>query len=378
MQYVPFGNLGFTVSRFGIGAMRLPLDKDNLIDGEKAIRMIRYGIDHGVNYVDTAWPYHNGESEVLVGKALAGGYREKVTLVTKSPLWLCHKYGDYEHYLDQQLVKLKTDHVDFYLLHALDRERWNEHKKIGCLRFLDEMVKKGKIKYPGFSFHDNYDTFIEILDSYDWKMCQIQLNVLDENHQATVRGLAYAGKKRVPVVVMEPLKGGKLALDDNPAIRAIYDSYPVRRSAVEWAFRWLCRLPEMTLCISGVSSLEQLQDSLGIFDRMDVSPLSEAETAVYRQVQDYYHSRIRVECTACRYCVPCPQGVSIPDIFRFYNDSYMYGDFGWPVGEYKSAVKKGSGADACVACGACESHCPQQIPIIEKLKEAHGWLAEER
>ena len=377
MQYTPFGDLGFTVSRFGIGAMRLPTVKKQ-IDEEQAIEMIRYGIDHGVNYIDTAWPYHSEHSEPLVGKALADGYRERVSLATKCPIWLCQKYEDYEKFLDEQLKRLNVDHIDFYLLHALDRDRWKKHKELGCLRFLDEMVSKGKIKYPSFSFHDDYDTFIDIVDSYDWKMAQIQLNVLDENEQATVKGLMYAGQKGIPVVIMEPLKGGKLALDSNPAIRAIYDQYPEKRSSVEWAFRWLYRFPEVTTIISGVSNLDQLKENLEIFDRVDTSPLSDAEAAIYAQVQEYYRQRSRVGCTNCRYCVPCPQEVAIPDIFGNYNDSYMYDDFGWPVGNYRSMISKGNSADACIECGVCESQCPQHIPIIEKLKEAHEWLTQER
>ena len=377
MQYIPFGSLGFDVSRFGIGAMRLPT-KSKKIDEEQAIGMIRYGIEKGVNYIDTAWPYHSQQSEPLVGKALADGYRERVHLATKSPLWLCEQYADYEKFLDEQLTKLDTDCIDFYLLHALDKARWKKHREMGVLNFLDEMVKKGKIKYPSFSFHDDYDTFVDIIDGYDWKMAQIQMNLLDEDNQATVKGLKYAGQKGIPVVVMEPIKGGKLALDDNPAIRAIYDRYPEKRSSVEWAFRWLYRFPEATVIISGVSNLDQLKENLEIFDRVDMSPLSEEEREIYRQVQEYYQKRIRVDCTACRYCVPCPQGVAIPDIFAQYNDSYMHNDFGWPVGNYRSMMSKESGADACIECGECESHCPQHIEIIEKLKEAHEWLTQER
>mgnify|MGYP000498300077 FL=1 len=375
MQYIPFGSLGFDVSRFGIGTMRLPT-RSKKIDEEQAIEMIRYGIDHGVNYIDTAWPYHSQQSEPLVGKALADGYRQRVHLATKCPMWLCQKYEDYEKFLDEQLAKLNTDHIDFYLLHALDRDRWKKHKEMGCLRFLDEMVAKGKIKYPAFSFHDDYDTFVDIIDSYDWKMAQIQMNLLDEDNQATVKGMRYAGQKGIPVVIMEPLKGGKLALDDNPAIRSIYDQYPEKRASVAWAFRWLYRFPEATVIISGVSNLDQLKENLAIFDQVDTSPLSEEEQHIYRQVQEYYRKRMRVDCTACRYCVPCPQGVDIPEIFSQYNDSYMYDDFGWPVGIYKSIMKKETGADACIECGECESQCPQHIEIIDKLKEAHEWLTQ--
>ena len=377
MQYVPFDSLGFDVSRFGIGTMRLPT-KSKKIDETQAIELIRHGIDKGVNYIDTAWPYHSEQSEPLVGKALLDGYRERVRLTTKSPLWLCEKYEDYEKFLDEQLEKLATDCIDFYLLHALDKARWKKHREMGVLNFLDDMVKKGKIKYPAFSFHDDYDTFVDIVDSYDWKMAQIQLNILDEDNQATVKGLTYAGKKGIPVVIMEPLKGGKLALDDNPAIRSIYDRYPEKRSSVEWAFRWLYRFPEVTVIISGVSNLDQLKENLEIFDRVDMGPLNEEEKNIYQQVQEYYRQKMRVDCTACRYCLPCPQGVAIPDIFGQYNDSYMYDDLGWPVGRYRSMMSNKNGADACIECGECESHCPQNIDIIEKLKEAHQWLTQER
>jgi len=228
MKYRKFGKNGTDTSVFGIGCMRLPLqdgDDESKIDEAEAIRMIRYAIDNGVNYVDTAYPYHGGESEPLVGKALQDGYRERTKLATKSPVWKVEKYEDFEKFLDEQLEKLKTDYVDFYLLHALSIERWEKMKKLNALDFLDEMKKKGKIKNAGFSFHDNYPTFKTIVDAYDWDMCQIQLNYLDQEYQAGVKGLQYASRKGIPVVVMEPLQGGKLAQIPSQDIMELWKRY---------------------------------------------------------------------------------------------------------------------------------------------------------
>jgi len=381
MEYRQFGKLGFEVSRFGLGTMRLPLEvqsdgttDESKIDEEKAIELIRYAIDHGVNYVDTANGYHGGNSKYVVGKALRDGYRDKVTIATKLPPWTINEYADFEKFLDTHLEALQTDHIDFYLLHALDKKQWGKIKDLGILKFLDESVAKGKIRYPAFSFHDDIETFKEIIDSYDWKMCQIQLNILDVNIQAGVEGLKYAASKGIPVVIMEPLKGGKLATNIPNDILAKWDEAPVKRSPQSWAFHWLANFPEVALMLSGSSTLEQLKDSLEIFKTTGPNIMSKEELRIVDDVRKMYESKIKVGCTACNYCMPCPSGVNIPGTFKQYNDAFMYDNLEQYKKSYNKQITKGNGADQCVACGQCENVCPQSIEIIKQLQEAHSVL----
>ena len=381
MQYRKFGNLGFEVSTFGVGCMRLPVkekpdgSKDySAIDEPEAIKMIRYAIDHGVNYIDTAYSYHGGNSEIVVGKALKDGYREKVKVATKLPIWHANSYEDFERLLDEQRSKLQIDTVDFYLLHSLSKKSWEKARDMKVLDFLDKAVEAGKIKYPGFSFHDELDVFKKIIDSYDWKMCQIQLNILDEHYQAGVEGLKYAGSKGIPVVIMEPLKGGKLALNIPKDVQDMWDTAKVKRSPVEWAFRWLYNFPEVTVILSGVSTMEQLKENIEIFDKAEANSMSDEELEIVAKVKELYLSKIKVDCTRCNYCMPCPNGVSIPRIFGLYNDSVMYETVEEYAKQYQNLIKKDEDASKCIECGDCESVCPQNIEIIEKLKEAHEYL----
>lgn len=379
MQYNRFGKLGFDVSRFGIGCMRLPLNGDgsNLkdINEEEAIKMIRYAIDNGVNYVDTAYPYHGKMSEPLVAKALKDGYRERVKLATKLPVWLTKTYEDFDKYLDEQLGKLETDHIDFYLLHSLDREDWRRIKELNVLGFLDKAKKSGKIRHAGFSFHDELSAFKEIIDSYDWDMCQIQLNIIDENNQAGVEGLRYAGKKGIPVVIMEPLKGGKLGRNIPDEVKNIYDSSGIKRSPVDWAFKWLYNFPEVAVILSGVSTMEQLKDNIRIFEHAPANSMTPEELSVISKVKEYYLSRTKVGCTRCSYCMPCPAGVSIPDIFELYNNMYIYGTEEESRGAYKRLSENNKGVAKCVECRKCENICPQGLKVPERLKEAHAVLS---
>lgn len=381
MQYRKFGALGFEVSTFGVGCMRLPVMQNpdgsknySAIDEAEAIKMIRYAIDHGVNYIDTAYPYHGGNSERLVGKALKDGYREKVKLATKLPVWQTNSYEDFEKILDEQLSKLQTDTIDFYLLHSLSKNTWEKVRDLKVLDFLDKAVAKGKIRYPGFSFHDKLPVFKEIVDSYDWKMCQIQLNFLDEHYQAGVEGLKYANSKGIPVVIMEPLKGGKLATNIPKDVQELWNKAEIQRSPVEWAFRWLYNFPEVTVILSGVSTMEQLKQNIEIFDKATPNSMTDKELELVAKVKELYNSKIKVGCTRCNYCMPCPSGVSIPGIFGLYNDLAMYETVEEYANQYKDLITKGKDASKCVECGNCESVCPQGIEIIQKLKEAHEAL----
>lgn len=377
MEYRNFSKFEKPVSLFGIGTMRLPtVKKDNkdVIDEAEAIKMIRYGIDHGVNYVDTAYGYHDGQSEVLVGKALADGYREKVFLATKSPVWLVNEYNDFERLLNEQLQKLNTDHIDFYLLHALNKERWEKIQSLNVFDFMEKAKASGRIRHICFSFHDDAETFRRIIDAYDWDMCQIQMNIMDMHEQATVEGLKYAGSKGIPVVIMEPLKGGRLATSVTPEIEAVWNKAEVRRTPVEWAFRWLYNFPEVAVILSGVSNMQQLEDNLRIFSDAKANCMTEEELGLVEEVRKIYLSKTKVPCTGCEYCLPCPQGVSIPRIFGLVNTASMYNDIEKCRNGYNELLEKNNDATQCVECGHCESVCPQHIQIIEKLKESHEYL----
>lgn len=377
MQYVDFGKTGYKASRFGMGCMRFPKRKTDdgreVIDEQEAIKMIRYAIDNGVNYFDTAYAYPG--SEAILGKALKDGYREKVKIATKLPVWEVNSYADYRRLLDEELERLQVEYIDIYILHNLTQPHWDSVKKYGGIRFIDEALKEGKIKYKGFSFHGNMDLFKEIIDASDWDMCQIQLNILDVNHQVGIEGLKYAASKGLPVVVMEPLRGGTLVQSVPDKVKKVWDKYPVKRSSAEWCFRWLYNMPEVTVILSGVSSMEQLKEDIEIFNKAQSNVMTEEELELVEEVRDIYNSIVNVGCTSCKYCIPCPEGVEIPEIFKMYNDLARLKQTNHSRAIYNGMlVEAGKGADKCIECGSCETKCPQGIPIVEKLKDAHSAL----
>ena len=378
MEMRQWEQTGLSTSVFGIGCMRLPLQAGQTdsarIDEAEAIRMIRAGIDGGVTYIDTAYPYHGGNSELVVGKALQDGYRERVFLATKLPVWEVKSADDFDRLLNRQLEKLQTDHVDFYLLHALHQGTWGKVRDLGVLEFLDRAKADGRIRYAAFSFHDQLPLFKEIIDSYAWDMCQIQLNILDVDYQAGLAGLEYAAARGIGVVVMEPLRGGALAAHVPADIQAVWDEASEQRSGVDWAFRWLANRPEVKVILSGVSTMEQLEDNLRIFADTKPGCLTAEDEARVDRVRALYQSKIQVDCTGCEYCLPCPSGVAIPAVFRAYNQAFMIEDLASGQSSYAWLVKNHEDASLCVECGACEQVCPQHIPIIEKLKDAHAYL----
>ena len=363
------GKTGIESSVLGLGCMRLPIigEDASKIDEPKAIEMIRYAIDNGVNYIDTAYPYHGGMSESIVGKALADGYREKVTLITKSPGWLIETQDDFFKFLDEQLEKLQTDTIDIYLLHALGKERWEMYKKIDVFSAIEHAKAMGKIKHIGFSFHDEFDVFKEIVDGYDWELCMLQLNFMDMEEQAGMRGLEYASEKGLPVIVMEPLKGGMLASPSDD-IHALWQSYPEKRSAVEWALRYVAHFENVKVVLSGMSSLEQIRENIDIADKLEVGNLSADALALVESVKNAYKSKIQVPCTQCKYCVPCPHGVEIPRVFTAFNRAHIFNMHEVVKEQYHANFSKEAKADQCVACGECEPKCPQRIEIIKMLR----------
>jgi predicted aldo/keto reductase-like oxidoreductase len=373
MEYVRFGTTDMEVSRFGLGCMRFPKDENDAINESEAIEMVRLAIDSGVNYLDTAYVYEG--SEATLAKALAGGYRERIHLATKSNTWDVEKHADFEKYLDEQLKRLNTDYFDVYLLHNLYDLNWERVVRYDGFSFLDDMVKKGKIRYKGFSMHNTLDAFKTAVDSFAWDMTQIQLNILDEHVQAGVEGLRYAAERGLAVVIMEPLRGGSIVTNKPAAIDALVADYPEKRSLVDWCFRWLYDKPEVSLILSGTSSLAQLKENLAIFENSRSDVLSRENRAFIDSIRACYESQNSIGCTACEYCLPCPNDVAIPEIFRLYNNNVLTGNSFVDKLVYSGGyLTKSRGADQCIECGDCETKCPQSLPIIESLKTAHEHL----
>lgn len=371
MKYRDFGKLGIQGSAFGLGCMRFngtPTGDVNC-DEEKAIQLIRAAIDGGVTYLDTAYVYLNKTSETVLGRALKDGYREKVTIATKMPLHAVNNREDMEKLLQEELDKLQTDHIDFYLMHGINKEGWEKFKAIGAPEFFDDMKKAGKIRFKCFSFHGPYEDFEYIIQDSDWDMVQIQYNFMDINNQAGTKGLELAGKLNIPVVIMEGLLGGRLAnAPDN--VQALYDAFPVKRSAVEWAFRWLCDHKEVATVLSGCNEMEQIEENLRIFDTVETGIMTEEEHALMDNVRQAYLDRTKIGCTGCRYCMPCPNNVNIPGIFSTWNDASLYNEDPKNNWRFRNIVNNNEGATNCVECGACEAACPQHLSIIDELKRA--------
>jgi predicted aldo/keto reductase-like oxidoreductase len=378
MKYIKYGKDEWEISRFGMGCMRFPkLESDKeAIDREQVYEMVKYAIDHGVNYFDTAYVYPG--SEDVLGEAIARlNARDKVKIATKVPPWHIERYSDWEKYLDIELERLQTDYTDVCLLHCMqEASTWKKVKEFDGLKFLDEMKKKGKIRQAAFSFHDAYPVFKEVVDAYDWDMCQIQLNYLDTEFQAGIKGMEYAHSKGLTVVAMEPLKGGALADELLPdVVKDWFKAAGKKRSVVEWAFRWLYDRPENTVIISGVSNLQQLKENIAIFNESDVNVMTDEEKAIIDRAVTLYREHINVGCTGCSYCMPCPSNVDIPGVFSRYNALKIRKDVSKIYKMYQSElVDHQKDATQCVECGACMAHCPQSIQIIDELKKAHTAL----
>ncbi|MDR3708006.1 MAG: aldo/keto reductase [Capsulimonadaceae bacterium] len=376
MNYRNFGKLDWPVSALGFGCMRLPLTGPGVpssqIDEPEAIRMIRHAIDHGVNYVDTAYGYHDGKSEVVAGLALLDGYRQKVHLATKSPVWMINAPEDFDKLLDEQLTRLQTDHIDFYLLHALGADRWrNTVLKHGVLGKAEDAIRDGRIRHLGFSFHDEYPAFTEILNGYDkWTFCQIQYNYMDTQNQAGTAGLKLAADKGLAVVVMEPLLGGRLATPPD-SIRELMRPW----NPADLALQWLWDQPEVSTVLSGMSNMAQVEGNLVSSDHAAIASFSPDSHNLITKIQEAYQSRIKVPCTKCGYCMPCPSGVDIPGNFDIFNYAHLHDDLPGARGRYSWTIKAEARANNCAACHECEDKCPQKIEIADWMPKVDEMLA---
>lgn len=368
MQYKTFKKIGKEVSLLGMGAMRLPETQDGKVNEKEAVEIIREAIDSGITYIDTAYPYHNGQSEGIVGKALKDGYREKVMLADKMPMWLAKDEEHMKHIFHKQLERLDTDYIDMYLVHNVGRAVWKRAKKLNLMPFLEEMKAQGKIKHIGFSFHDSYEFFEEMLDEYPWEFVQIQLNYMDKNHQAGLKGLKLAAEKGLDVIIMEPLKGGRLTYSIPPTVQKLWDSAETKRTPAEWGFKWLANLPEVTMMLSGMSSKDQLRENIKIMSAEDVTILTDNEKALIDKVSDEYNRLIKYPCTGCEYCLPCPKKLDIPDILGYFNDWNVYEHT--PSTKFQYTTWLAKHASDCIGCKACEKQCPQHLPIAKAMKEA--------
>lgn len=380
MEKRVLGKTGEQLSILGFGCMRLPLldpNDQSSIDIDLATAMLRKAIDNGVNYVDTAYPYHRsgdvnqpGASEPFVAHALKNGYREKVKIATKLPTWAIDTRKRMDELLDDQLKRLNTGRIDYYLAHNLHRGIWPKMQELGIIEFLESARKDGRIGHIGFSFHDHYDVFETILGGYDWEFTQIQYNYLDTDTQAGTKGMKLAAEKGVGVIVMEPLRGGFLTQFLPPDMRAMLAAVHPDWTLAEWALRWLWSQPEPAVVLSGMSEMAHVDDNLRIANTASAQSFGKAELNAIEKVRAYFDERIKIGCTGCGYCLPCPQGVAIPSAFALYNDYFLADDAANRErvrGMYGFVVREGQTADNCIHCAECEDRCPQHLPISETM-----------
>ncbi len=364
MEYRSMDKLGVKPSLLGFGCMRFPLREDGHIDEAEAEKMLDKAIASGVNYIDTAYPYHNGDSEPFVGRVLKKYDRGSLYLATKLPVWKVETIEDVKETFQEQLNRLQVDYVDFYLLHALSKERWDKILKLGILDYCEELRSQGKIKYLGFSFHDSYEVFEEILTYRSWDFCQIQYNYMDREHQAGEKGYVLAERLGVPMVIMEPIKGGSLAVLPED-IAAMYKNADPQASVSSWALRWVGTHPNVKVILSGMSTYDQVLDNLNTFE--NYKSLNVEEQKLVDQVAKTIKSRVKNGCTGCRYCMPCPFGIDIPKNFAIWNHEAMYGNPEAAKKKYERELSESARADQCRKCGACEKECPQAIAIRQDL-----------
>lgn len=366
MEYRTLDKLGIRTSLLGFGCMRFPTTQEGAIDEERAQQMLDKAYAAGINYYDTAWPYHDGKSEPFVGRAMKKYPRDSFYFATKLPCWEVKQREDALRIFNQQLERLQTEYIDFYLLHALNRDSFRSMCSMGVLDDVIELQKQGKIRYLGFSFHDSYEAFEEILTYRDWDFCQIQYNYMDTMEQAGDKGYALCEERNVPLIIMEPVKGGALA-SYAPEVEGIFKAVRPEKSIASWALRFVASKPQVKVVLSGMSNEEQVNDNLETFENFEC--LSQKEQETVETVVAEVKSRIKNGCTGCRYCMPCPFGVNIPKNFSIWNNYGMYNNAGATKWRYFQDMKEEEHADKCMSCGACEEACPQKLPIREHLAQ---------
>lgn len=371
MEKRSFDKLGIETSLLGFGCMRFPTLEDGKIDEETAEKMLDQAMAQGVTYYDTAFPYHNGDSEPFVGRVLNKYDRSSYFLATKLPVWMPNTREEAEKIFEDQLKRLDKEYVDFYLLHALDKERFEKVKELGLIEMCEKFREEGKIRYLGFSFHDDYEVFEEIINYHNWDFCQIQYNYMDTDIQAGDKGYELAKEKGIPMVIMEPVRGGLLAgfSDD---IEEMFRGERPEKSVASWALRWVGSHSNVKVILSGMSTPEQVQDNLETFGNFE--PLSEKEQETVKQVVATLKGRVQNGCTGCRYCMPCPSGVDIPASFRIWNDYHIYQKYSVVKNRWENELAEDAKPENCVECGACEEQCPQKISIREHLKRVQAEL----
>lgn len=370
MLYRELGATGVNISILGFGCMRLPVKNgDNgQVDMDLAVPLIRTAIDNGINFLDTGYPYHGGQSELAISKAVKDGYRDKVFIADKLPIWMVENRKDMDQYLDDQLSRLDIDFIDFYLLHSVKENYWENLISNGVLEFLDDAIEDGKIKHTGFSYHGELELFFDVIDSYNWDMCQVQYNIVDQNYQAGREGIRYAAANDVGVVVMEPLRGGSLTRNVPEEVQEIWDESTVKRAPAEWALRFIWDLDDVDVVLSGMNNMEELKQNINSAEHGYPNSLTPEDRDLIREVKSVYNQRKQYNCTQCGYCIPCPEGVDIPANLLQLNNAYMFQDNDNAKMNYYMSVKEENRAFKCTGCGECEKICPQMVPIQEALK----------
>lgn len=372
MQYREVPKNGDKLSALGYGCMRFPTRLGG-INEKLAEKQMMYALDQGVNYFDTAYPYHNRKSEPFLGKVFfQNKCRDKIKIATKLPHWMTLSQEEMDKILNEQLAKLKTDRIDYYLIHALNGELWEIAKKNGVIQFINDALKSGKIINAGFSYHGLAEDFKGIVDDYDWTFCQIQYNYLDTQNQAGTSGLQYAASKNMAVIVMEPLRGGNLAKKPPPTIKKIWAKADEKRTPVDWSLSWIWNHPEVTVVLSGMNDENQVAENMAIAGKILPDSMTQGEIALVDEAAVEFRSVMKVGCTGCQYCMPCPAGVNIPGCFEMYNSRHTFKDKSakmmYTFFNGGIATEKLTMASQCVQCEKCLEKCPQQLPIPDLLK----------
>ena len=381
MQYRQMPKSEDKLSALGFGCMRLPSKGSgsgltSSIDIEEAKSQILHAIDKGVNYLDTAWPYHRGASESFLGEHILSdkSIRDKVYIATKMPCFMINSTDRFDEIFNKQLEKLQVDCIDYYLLHSLDGPSWEKMLNLGVIEWMDKIRKEGKVRYMGFSFHGQHKDFIKIVDGYDFDFTQVQFNILDENYQAGIKGIEYASQKDMGIIVMEPLRGGSLVGKIPEEVAAIYNTADIKRSAADWALRWIYNHPQVTVVLSGMNNLDHINENIKVASETMPNSLTEKEKGIISDVRDTYHELLTIGCTGCSYCMPCPVGIDIPGTLKGLNNFHMFSKgearmYHMMYSGVSTEDKKPHWASSCIECGKCETKCPQHLEIRSAMKQ---------